>query len=344
MVLDPLPRYRTGHRELDQVIGELVEAVDADDREYVFELIVSAIRMGREDVDRGDLKLVTAALKELRYSFHVFAPYRDIRKCAIFGSARTRPGDPSYAAAQSFATAITAEGWMVITGAGPGVMEAGHAGAGAENSFGVNIVLPFEAGANPVIAEDPKLVNYRYFFTRKLMFVKESHGFALFPGGFGTMDEAFELLTLMQTGKTELAPVVLIDPPGGTYWPQWRDFVEAELVRGGLISPEDLQLVMITDSVDEAVADICRFYRTFHSQRFVGSRLVLRLQRELVDAELEALNDEFSDIVEKGVIERAEVSDAERRDGDEVDRPRIALRFDRRRWARLRQLIDQLNA
>jgi uncharacterized protein (TIGR00730 family) len=342
-MLDPLPRYRTGHRDLDHVIGELVESVDEDDQEYVFELIVSAIRMGREDVDRGDLKLVTAALKELRYSFHVFAPYRDIRKCAIFGSARTSPGDPAYSSALDFAAAITAQGWMVITGAGPGVMEAGHAGAGAENSFGVNIVLPFEAGANPVIAEDPKLVNYRYFFTRKLMFVKESHGFALLPGGFGTMDEAFELLTLMQTGKTDLGPVVLLDPPGGSYWQRWRDFVEAELIEGGLISPDDLDLVKITDSVDSAVTEICRFYRTFHSQRFVGSRLVLRLQRELGDDEIEALNDEFGDIVEKGRIERAEVSDAELRDGDEVDRPRIALRFDRRRWARLRRLIDTLN-
>jgi hypothetical protein len=273
----------------------------------------------------------------------VFAPYRDIRKCAVFGSARIAEGDDAYTSAQDFAAEIATEGWMVITGAGPGIMEAGHAGAGAENSFGVNIVLPFETGANPVIAEDPKLVNYRYFFTRKLMFVKESHGFALLPGGFGTMDEAFELLTLMQTGKTNLAPVVLLDPPGGSYWPNWRRFVESELVEGGLIGPDDLDLVTITDSVEVAVEDICRFYRTFHSQRFVGSRLILRLERDLADQELEALNDEFSDIVEKGVIERAEPTDAERRDRDEVDRPRIALRFDRRRWARLRQLINQLN-
>ena len=342
-MLDPLPRYRTGNRDLDRAIGELVDSVDEGDREYVFELIVSAIRMGREDVDRGDLKLVTAALKELRYSFHVFAPYRDIRKCSIFGSARIQAGDPAYSAARDFAAAITDEGWMVITGAGPGIMEAGHDGAGADNSFGVNIVLPFETGANPVIAEDPKLVNYRYFFTRKLMFMKESHGFALLPGGFGTMDEAFELLTLMQTGKTDLAPVVLLDPPGGTYWPYWKSFVESELLEGGLISPDDMCLVKITDSVDEAVEEISRFYRTFHSLRFVGSRLVMRLERELGDEEIEALNDEFSDIIEKGRIERTEVSEAERRDADEIERPRIALRFDRRRWARLRMLIDRIN-
>jgi hypothetical protein len=274
----------------------------------------------------------------------VFAPYRDIRKCAIFGSARTAPTDPAFASARDFASAITAEGWMVITGAGPGVMEAGHSGAGAENSFGVNIMLPFETGANAVIANDPKLVNYRYFFTRKLMFVKESHGFALWPGGFGTMDEAFELLTLMQTGKTDVAPVVLLDPPGGSYWTQWRDFVEDQLIEGGLIAPNDLDLVKITDSVEEAVADITHFYRTFHSQRFVGSRLVLRLLREVSDEELERLNDEFGDIVEKGVIERVGPSDAEIRDGDEVDKPRIALRFAKRHWARLRVLIDRLNA
>lgn len=343
-MLDPLPRYRTGIRALDAAIGELIEAVDPEDRELVFEMIVSAIRMGREDVDRGDLKLVSAALKELRYSFHVFAPYRDVRKCTIFGSARIAAGDPAYERARDFAAAIADEGWMVITGAGPGIMEAGHEGAGAENSFGVNIVLPFEAGANPVIAEDPKLVNYRYFFTRKLMFMKESHGFALLPGGFGTMDEAFELLTLMQTGKTALAPVVLLDPPGGTYWQRWRSFVETELIEGGLISPDDLCLVKITDSVQDAVAEVCQFYRTYHSLRFVGSRLVIRLQRELQDEELAAINDEFGDIVDKGRIERTTATDAERRDADETERPRIALRFDRRQWARLRQLVDTLNA
>ncbi|MFQ5557804.1 MAG: LOG family protein [Acidimicrobiales bacterium] len=343
-MLDPLPRYRTGHRDLDQAIAELVDSVDEADRELVYEMVVSAIRMGREDVDRGDMKLVSAALKELRYSFHVFRPYADIRKCTIFGSARIRSGDPAYSSARDFAGRIADNGWMVITGAGPGIMEAGHLGAGADNSFGVNIMLPFEAAANPVIADDPKLINFRYFFTRKLMFMKESHGFALLPGGFGTLDETFELLTLIQTGKSAPAPIVLLDPPGGTYWARWHEFVELELTGGGLIGPDDLCLVKVTDSVHEAVAEVCEFYRTYHSIRFVGPRLVMRLKRELLDDELATLNSEFGDLLEQGAIERTGPAEAEIRDGDELEHPRIGFRFDRHRWARLRRLIDAVNS
>ncbi len=339
----PLSRYRTGDDDLDQAISDLLDSIAVSDRELVFEMIVSAIRLGLEDVDRGDLKLVAAAVKELRYSFQVFAPYSESKKCTIFGSARIKSGDPAYACAHQFAEAIAAAGWMVITGAGPGIMQAGHEGAGVDNSFGVNIMLPFEADANPVIAGDPKLINFRYFFTRKVMFMKESHGYVLLPGGFGTMDETFELLTLIQTGKTPPAPVVLLDPPGGTYWPHWRRFIEAELRDGGLISEDDLCLVKLTDSVDEAVEEVCRFYSTYHSMRYVGSRLILRLEREIGDDELESLNTEFSDIVETGRIERIDATDVEVRDGDEVDKHRIAFRFDRHALARLRRLIDALN-
>jgi len=193
-------------------------------------MVVSALRLGLEDVDRADLKLVNAALKELRYAFHVFAPYRGIPKCTIFGSARIKPGDPAYECAKQFGAQMAERDWMVMTGAGPGIMAAGLEGAGAENSFGINIMLPFEASANEVIADDPKLINFRYFFTRKVTFMKESQGYAILPGGFGTMDEAFELLTLMQTGKTFLAPVVLLDPVGSTYWERWRQFVVDELL------------------------------------------------------------------------------------------------------------------
>jgi len=335
--------YRTGDEQLDNEILELVEAVDPADREFVFEMVVTAIRMGLEDVDRGDLKLVAAAVKELRYSFQVFAPYSDVLKCTIFGSARIEPGDPAYLMAHDFAKAIAAAGWMVITGAGPGIMQAGHEGAGRDRSFGVNIMLPFETDANPVIAGDPKLINFRYFFTRKVIFMKESHGYVLLPGGFGTMDETFELLTLIQTGKTPPAPVVLLDPPGGTYWKKWRRFIESELRDGGLISADDLCLVKLTDSVDEAVAEICNFYDTYHSMRFVGPRLVLRLKRPVGDDELASLNRDFSDIVKSGSIERITATDAEIRDNDEVDRDRIAFRFDRHALARLRRLIDALN-
>ncbi len=238
---------------------------------------------------------------------------------------------------------IAESGWMVITGAGPGIMQAGIEGAGPENSFGVNIVLPFESEATPLIAGDSKLINFKYFFTRKLMFMKESSGFVLLPGGFGTMDEAFELLTLTQTGRSPLTPIVLLDPPGSTYWSTWRSFIEEELARRGLISPEDSSLVLITDSVDAAVEELTGFYSVYHSSRFVGRRLILRLSEEVEDALLERLNREFGDIVEAGAIERVEPSPSEVADGDLPDLPRLGLRFDRRSYSRLRLLIDTLN-
>lgn len=340
---EPPSRYRTGDPAIDARLVELLDHVDVEDREHVFELMVSAIRLGREDVDRGELKLVAAAVKEFRYAFNVFAPYEGIPKCTVFGSARTTAGDPAYTCAHDFAAAIAAQGWMVITGAGPGIMEAAHAGAGADRSFGVNIVLPFEADANPVIADDPKLINFKYFFPRKVMFVKESHAFVMLPGGFGTMDEAFELLTLIQTGKSVPAPIVLLDPPGSTYWRRWKEFVELELRDEGLISDDDLALVMVTDSLDEAVEEVCRFYRCYHSIRFVGSRLVMRLHRRVDDDELAELNRRFGHIVERGEIERIDVTEAEARDGDHVHLHRLAFRFDRRSWAGVRRLIDALN-
>lgn len=335
--------YRTGDDAMDDALVGLLDDIDPADREFVFELMVSAVRLSREDVDRGELKMMAASVKEFRYSFGVFAPYEGIRKCTIFGSARTKVGDPAYTCAHDFAAAIAARDWMVITGAGPGIMEAGHEGAGANNSFGVNIVLPFESDANPVIADDPKLINFKYFFTRKVMFMKESHAFVMLPGGFGTMDEAFELLTLIQTGKSEPAPIVLLDPPGGSYWELWKTFVEVELRDNGMIAPDDLALVMVTDSIDDAVEEVCRFYRTYHSLRFVGNRLVLRLHREIGDEELTRLNADFGHILERGEIERIDATDAEVRDDDQVDLHRIAFRFDRRSWAGVRRLIDALN-
>jgi len=343
-VTEFLSRYRTGDDDLDAAITDLAAQADPADRELVFEMIVTALRLSREDADRGDLKLVTAAMKELRYSFEVFGPYATVRKCTIFGSARITAGDPAYEAAKEFAARIAARDWMVITGAGPGIMEAGHEGAGADRSFGVNIVLPFEAAANPVIAGDPKLINFRYFFTRKVMFMKESHAYVLLPGGFGTMDESFELLTLMQTGKTPPAPIVLLDPAGSDYWDHWYQFVTAELADGGLISPTDMQLVRVTSSIDDAVDEVCRFYRSYHSMRFVGDRLIFRLNRPVGDDELASLDDEFGFMIEAGGFERTEATPAEIRDDDHVELDRIAFRFDRHKWSGLRLLIDRLNA
>jgi uncharacterized protein (TIGR00730 family) len=342
--MERLPRYRTGDAELDAAVAELVTRADATEHpDLVFELVVSALRLAQDRASRGDLKIANSALKEMRYAFHVFEPYRGQRKVAIFGSARTMPDDPLYEQARAFAEAMAARDWMVITGAGPGIMSAGIEGAGTENSFGVNIRLPFEASTSQFIADDPKLINFRYFFTRKLAFMKESHGFVLLPGGFGTMDEAFELLTLVQTGKSHPAPIVLLEVPGGTYWASWRDFVEKELEGRGLISPDDLGLVRVTDDVNDAVDEIEGFYSNYHALRFVDRALVLRLRKLPSEEELERLNQEFADIVTQGRIEVAQPSPAEIADHDHVELPRLRLRFDRTHWARLRRLIDALN-
>jgi uncharacterized protein (TIGR00730 family) len=337
-------RYRTGRDDLDAAIVDLIALAGVeDDTDLLFEQVVTALRVAREDVTRGDRKLVNAALKELRYSFQVFAKYRDVRKCSVFGSARTKIDHPAYQAAFEFCAALAAENWMIISGAGPGIMAAGIEGAGAANSFGVNIQLPFEQTAHEVIAGDPKLINFRYFFTRKLTFVKESSAFCLLPGGFGTMDEAFETLTLMQTGKAYLAPIVLLDEPNGNFWERWLHFIEEELLADGYISARDLNLVRICHEPDDAVQQICHFYTSYHSMRWVGSRLVLRLQRTIAEDELRELNREFADIVVSGEITHVPTSPSEIDDDDVVDLPRIAFRFDRASYSRLRALIDRLN-
>jgi uncharacterized protein (TIGR00730 family) len=338
-----LPRYRTGDPELDAAVADLVSRAAGDrDADLIFELVASALRMARDGADRGDLKMANAALKEMRYSFHVFEPYRDKRKVAIFGSARTQPDDPLYDQARRFARAIAERDWMVITGAGPGIMEAGIEGAGPGRAFGVSIRLPFESPTTQ-FASDLKLINFRYFFTRKLAFVKESDAFVLLPGGFGTMDEAFELLTLMQTGKAQPGPVVLLDTPGGSYWSGWLEFVRRELLTEDYISPADLGLLTVTDRVDAAVDELTGYFSNYQSQRFVDGRLVLRLRHAPDDPALAALSEEFADIVRRGRIERVDASAAEREDDDAVELERVAFWFDRRGWARLGELIDRLN-
>ncbi|MFO7591422.1 MAG: TIGR00730 family Rossman fold protein [Acidimicrobiia bacterium] len=340
-----LPRYRTGDDSLDQAVAELVDRSGGaeEDRDLIFELVASSLRLARDHADRGDLKMANAALKEMRYAFHVFDPYRDERKVAIFGSARTEPDDPLYDLARRFAAGIAERDWMVITGAGPGIMEAGIEGAGPDRAFGVSIKLPFETVTPGFVAGDPKLINFRYFFTRKVSFIKEADAFVLLPGGFGTLDEAFELLTLVQTGKAQPGPIVLLDVPGGTYWSAWNTFVEAELDDRHYISSDDMHLVCVTDDVDTAVDEVLGFFSNYHSQRFVQGRLVLRVRRAPDDAGLAALNAEFADIVARGAIERVEISSAELADDDHPELERIAFRFDRHGWSRLRVLIDRLN-
>jgi uncharacterized protein (TIGR00730 family) len=274
----------------------------------------------------------------------MFAPYAQVRKVTMFGSARTQPARPEYQQAVEFGRKIAAAGFMVITGAGPGIMQAGHEGAGPEMSFGANIRLPWEQSANPVIREDKKLVTFKYFFTRKLIFIRHSDALALFPGGFGTMDEGYEALTLMQTGKSQLMPLVLIDRPGGTYWKTWDRQVREHLLRDELISPDDLNLYRITDDTDQAVKIITRFYRNFHSSRFVKDLFVIRLKHAPSDSAIEAMNEDFADINTGAPIKRIEPTPEEREDNEHVDLPRIAFSFNRREYGRLRQLIDVLNS
>lgn len=306
------------------------------------EMMVSLCRLAADGTDRGDAKLLSKALGELRYALKVFAPYQETRKVSIFGSSRTPEDHPDYQTAVDFARKMCAAGWMAITGAGDGIMKAGHGGAGREASFGVAIRLPFEQKTNVIIRDDSKLVNFRYFFTRKLMFMKEASSVALFPGGFGTQDEGFEVLTLIQTGKAPLIPLVMLEQPGGTYWLQWRAYIKAELLGPGMISEQDLHLFRITDDVDVAVQEILQFYRVYHSMRYVGDELVLRLKRRIGDDTVARINAEFSHILTGGAIEQVSALPGE--NGELPDLPRLKLQFDRRSFGHLRRCLDIVNA
>jgi uncharacterized protein (TIGR00730 family) len=301
------------------------------------------VRLASDGTDRLDLKIANAALKEMCEGFEVFAPYRHVRKMTMFGSARTLPSDPSYAQARDLARLLAAHGWSTVTGAGPGIMAAGLEGAGPEQAFGINIRLPFEQGANQFIRDDPKLVSMKYFFTRKLLLIKESFAYAVLPGGFGTLDEAFELLTLIQTGKAEPAPVVLLEVPGEGYWEGWERFLTEEVASRDLISPGDSCLYRIVDSVEAAAAEILGFYRNYHSLRWVGDTLVLRLESRPTDEEVSELSGRFGDAASGPIRLLGGPLPAERRSDDFPDLARVALRFDRLSYSRLRQLIDALN-
>ncbi len=340
----PKPRTVYGEADVDRLVSQLVAAVGHDTNDdLVRSMLVATLDMDAADLDRLELKIGAQTLAEMMHAWQVFSPYRDAPKVTAFGSARTKPDDPDYLLAVEFGALMARRQWMMITGGGPGIMTAGIEGAGPDNSFGVNIVLPFEQRAANVIDDDPKLATFKYFFTRKLTFMKESDGYALFPGGFGTMDEAFELLTLIQTGKSYPAPVVLVDHPGSTYWSGFLRFVTDELLASGKISEADLGLFHHTHDAAEAADWITDFYRVYHSMRYVGSQLVLRL-RQPVDNEVVAeLNNEFADIVAQGAIEPIEVTEAERRDDDVVDLPRLAFHFDQRSYARLTELIRRIN-
>lgn len=312
--------------------------------ELIAEILETADKLARDKATRGDLKIIARSLKEFRYAFKLFKPYRRQRKVTVFGSARLQPYHPAYQQALEFGRRMAEAGWFVVTGAGGGIMEAAHVGAGRDWAIGLNIMLPFEQEANPVMAGNKNLINLRYFFTRKLLFVKEVHAIALFEGGFGTQDECFETLTLVQTGKRDLMPIVCIDPPGGTYWRDWLEYVRRHLLAEGLISPADLSLLKVTDDIDEAIDEIMGFYSVYNSMRYVRDKLYLRLHKSPGPELLDRLNREFADIVERGSIELAEMHPFEADDDHLADLPRLAFRFNRRDFGRLRQMVDMINA
>jgi uncharacterized protein (TIGR00730 family) len=330
--------------ELERRIRELIKFKGGGYNEAeVADIVENALKLLTDVKDTGDVRVIQTALRELRYAFRLFAPYAGIRKVTIFGSARTQPDKREYQQAVDFGRKIAKAGFMVITGAGPGIMQAGHEGAGPENSFGANIRLPWEQAANPVIREDKKLISFKYFFARKLIFIRHSDAIALFPGGFGTLDEGYEALTLMQTGKSQLMPLVLVDRPGGTYWKTWDRQVREHLLRNELISPDDLNLYHITDDTDVAVKIITRFYRNFQSSRFVKDLLVIRLKNAPTESAIRSMNKTFADIINGTPIKIIKPTPEEIEDNDRLDLARIAFGFNRRDYGRLRQLIDVLN-
>ncbi len=339
------PRNTTGDIALDDRLKDIASrwVSDPRKRDLVAGLLMTSLKIGRDDAGMGDLKMLHRALREMRYANKVFQNYRHHRKVSVFGSARTTPEEPAFQAAREFSQRMVREGYMVITGAGDGIMGAAQHGAGREKSFGLNIKLPFEQSANDTILGDEKLMTFNYFFTRKLSFVKEADAFAMFPGGFGTMDEMFEALTLTQTGKANILPLVLIDTPGGSYWKTFAAFLNEHLLSRGLISPTDLSLIRVTDSVDEAVSEITTFYRIFHSYRHVRDKVVFRIKRRITSAAVKLLNDEFGDLLKEGRIEQGTALPEEANEEGIFHLPRLVACLKRGDFGRWRQFIDRIN-
>ena len=340
----PSRRQSSIESPFDERVHQLVADWGAEKApELIEELIVTALKMARDKMGTGDLKLMNRSLKEMRYAAKVFSEYRQVRKVCVFGSARTPPSEAQYNVAEEFAREMVRHNYMVITGGGDGIMGAAQAGAGRENSFGLNIRLPFEQHANITIEGDPKLINFNYFFTRKLNFVKETNAFALFPGGFGTMDEGFEVLTLMQTGKARIIPVVLLDRPGGAYWETWMAFIKEHLFTFGYVSAEDFCFFKIMPNVKEAVAEILHFYSVYQSSRWVGQELVVRLARKLSARAIVKLNRDFPDVVKTGEFVQGSALRQEKNEPEIWELPRLIFTPHRRSFGRLRQLIDAIN-
>ena len=336
--------YKTGREDLDKIIADLAKrSLSVNNADLIEEMLTTVVKLGLENDERGDLKLINMALKELRYASKIFIPYRDQRKVVIFGSARTRKDSDEYKMTVKLSELIVKKGFKVITGGGPGIMEAGNKGAGRKESFSLNIKLPFEQQYNPYSAGDEKAVSFKYFFNRKLFFLKESDATVIFPGGFGTLDECFESLTLIQTGKTKPRPIILIDSPDSEYWESLIGFVTEKLSEGGFISNNDLSLLIRVNSIEQAVDEIVQFYRVYHSIRYVGDKTIIRLKKPLSSEDINSLNEKYSCILRSGEIEPSDALPAEQKDEAFLDLPRLVMDFNRHDFGIFHEMLRFLN-
>jgi hypothetical protein len=336
--------YKTGREDLDKIIADLAKvSLTGNNADLIEEMLTTVVKLGLENDERGDLKLINMALKELRYASKIFIPYRDQRKVVIFGSARSRKDSDEYKMAVKLSGLIVKNGFKVITGGGPGIMEAGNKGAGRKESFSLNIKLPFEQQYNPYTAGDEKAVSFKYFFNRKLFFLKESDATVIFPGGFGTLDECFESLTLIQTGKSKPRPIILVDSPDSEYWKRLIDFVTGELSEGGFVSSSDLSLLIRVDSIEQAADEILQFFRVYHSIRYVGDKTILRLNRPLSSEDINKLNKKYSHILRSGKIESTDSLPAEQKSKEFLDLPRLVMDFDRHNFGEFHEMLRFLN-
>ncbi len=336
--------YKIGDPKIDPILEELGKLCVAKDCQHKFqEILATIIKLGMEHKDLGDFKLINSALKELRQAFKIYHPYRENPKVAVFGSSRLAESTAIYRLAESLGKQLADQGYMVITGAGGGVMEAANRGAGKDNSFGLNIKLPFEQDSNAFIKGDPKLMTFKYFFTRKLIFIKESQATVLLPGGFGTLDEGMECLTLFQTGKSSPRPIILLEPEGGTYWEHFLHMINTSLIPEGYISNDDRKLIQVSHSAEETVALIDHYYRVYHSLRYVRQLTVLRLHQDISAGQLEELNREFKDILVDGEITASGPLKDELKNNEVPLLPRLVLHFNKKDFGRLNELILHLN-
>ncbi len=337
--------FKKNNGPIDEIIAQLISlAGDVRQPRIVREMILASLKAGQEDDGRVDLKLMNTTLKEMRYTAKVFHDYHHIKKVTAFGSARTRPAELIYQMGRLLGKKLAESGYMVITGGGPGIMQAVQEGAGPDHSFGVNIQLPFEQKSNPVMDGDSKIIQYKYFFNRKVAFLKESDAVVLFPGGYGTLDEAMETLTLVQTGKRNPLPLILLDEPGGNYWTDWNRFVKRQLLAKGYIGKSDLKLFESVDAVDDAVERINRFYRCYHSLRYVGNQLLIRLKSEISQSAVKKLKLNFADMLNAGGDIYLSGPFAQERDEPDIGHlPRLVVDFNRSDFGRLKEFIDAVN-